>query len=218
MYCLQVIVRSILSPDPERPIDDSSVIWSDEEEDETVDNLVALINANHDFRSSMFVGGLTKTDVDRMRECSKSGTKIKKTKQPSRSTGEVDTGLIASAAMEKIKPYLSGLERNISEASSRIDSMECSVNVVAETILKKVKEDLFETVTSVVRSVLAKGQPSTAEVQPANPCGRSNSVSANAHGQNHVLDANDKSIRNVIENISEYSTPPASLRNSEVVI
>ncbi|CDY54354.1 BnaC06g07380D [Brassica napus] len=48
-----VVVRSILSQDSDRPVDEASVLWSDEEEDETVDNMVELINSNYTFVHSI---------------------------------------------------------------------------------------------------------------------------------------------------------------------
>ncbi|RIA04690.1 hypothetical protein BRARA_K01050 [Brassica rapa] len=54
----------ILCEDSTRPIDEGSCEWSDEEEDFKVDNLVALINANHEFQTSQFRGGVRKSDVD----------------------------------------------------------------------------------------------------------------------------------------------------------
>lgn len=63
----QVLVRSIIDQDPLRQIDESNLVWSNEEDDEKVDNMVYLINTNFQFTRSMFVGGATKLDVDRMR-------------------------------------------------------------------------------------------------------------------------------------------------------
>lgn len=64
----QVLVKSIIDEDPLRPIDVSTLDWSDEEDDDKVNNLVYLINTNFEFNKSMFVGGVAKLDVERMRE------------------------------------------------------------------------------------------------------------------------------------------------------
>ena len=100
--------------------------WSDEEEDETVSNMVDLINAKYCFRHSMFVGGITKRDVDRIRESLKPSVKTKKSKKSS-SPVDVDTGCIASVVMEQVSPQLCVMETNIKEAMKKIDFIESSV-------------------------------------------------------------------------------------------
>lgn len=56
----------ILAEDSSRPIDESCLVWSDEVVDLKVANLVSRINANHQFRNSIFRGGLTHADVERL--------------------------------------------------------------------------------------------------------------------------------------------------------
>lgn len=63
-------MHSLLLEDPERPIDESTLVWSDEEHDETVENMIDLINVNHQFSTSHFVGGVSRSEVDRLREAS----------------------------------------------------------------------------------------------------------------------------------------------------
>ncbi|KAL0854167.1 hypothetical protein Bca101_059319 [Brassica carinata] len=208
------IVRSIILEDPERPIDESSVTWSDEEEDETVSNMVDLINADFCFRHSMFVGGITKRDVDRIRESLKPSVKTKKSKQSS-SPVDVDTGCIASVVMEQVSPQLCVMETNIKEAMKKIDFIESSVTAIVESMLKKFKDDLVDTVTSMVISAVGKGQPSADNITAVNPCAIPHCVSVNDPLRNPVLEANDKCLRNVMEHISDYSTPPTSPRNSQ---
>lgn len=60
-------VRCIIPQDPARPLEECSVVWSDEVNDIKVENLVMLIYANQTFTKDMFKGGATKADVDRMR-------------------------------------------------------------------------------------------------------------------------------------------------------
>ncbi|KAG5415146.1 hypothetical protein IGI04_002713, partial [Brassica rapa subsp. trilocularis] len=71
-------VNSLINEDSSRSIDEANLGWSDEEQDSKVDNLVARINANHQFTSSLFRGGLRQTDVERMRESCKSTSKSRK--------------------------------------------------------------------------------------------------------------------------------------------
>lgn len=77
----QVLVKSIIEQDPLRPIDESELVWSDEEEDEKVYNLIFLINTNYCFTNSNFKGGLTRLDVDRMRTSETGSSKLKKPKK-----------------------------------------------------------------------------------------------------------------------------------------
>ncbi|WZY92508.1 hypothetical protein YC2023_064837 [Brassica napus] len=73
-----VKVSCILREDSSRTIDETNLVYSDEEEDSKVDNLVARINRNHQFTTSSFHGGLRRTDVHRLRESSKYTSKSKK--------------------------------------------------------------------------------------------------------------------------------------------
>lgn len=66
-FRMKALVRSIIPQDPQYPVDESLLLRSHEVPDVKVDNLVTLINADHCFFKSMFKGGLTKLDVDRLR-------------------------------------------------------------------------------------------------------------------------------------------------------
>ncbi|KAF8084354.1 hypothetical protein N665_0721s0011 [Sinapis alba] len=63
----EAIVRCIIPSDPQQPIDESILTRLDEVPDIKVDNLLKLVNANHCFVKTMFTGGLTKLEVDRLR-------------------------------------------------------------------------------------------------------------------------------------------------------
>lgn len=189
------------------------MIRADEEEDSTVDNMVALINANYNFKNSMYVGGMTKIDVSRLRERSKLSMKSRKSMQRSANAAEFDYGFIASLVLQDIKPHLSCLETNINHAAKRIDSIESSVIGVVDDLFTKLKDDLQATVTSMVNSALGKGQPSGLHFPQGNTGPIPNCVSGNVSIADQVLAENDKSIRDVLENISHYSSPS----NSQVI-
>ncbi|KAF3525566.1 hypothetical protein F2Q69_00046522 [Brassica cretica] len=53
----EVYVKSIIDDDPTRPLDESTLGWSDEVEDVGMDNLVKLINQGYKFCASMFKDG-----------------------------------------------------------------------------------------------------------------------------------------------------------------
>ena len=73
IWLLQVVVRSIIPEDPDRPIIAESLQWEDEVMDVKVDNLLKLIAQGYSFTAEMFKGGATKADVQRMREIQAEG-------------------------------------------------------------------------------------------------------------------------------------------------
>ncbi|KFK42322.1 hypothetical protein AALP_AA2G241000 [Arabis alpina] len=67
----KTIVDNIITDDGDIEVDESAMSWSDDEEDPKVKNLVDVINEDHNFANSMFIGGATKMDVARMVEDAK---------------------------------------------------------------------------------------------------------------------------------------------------
>lgn len=53
-------MRSIIPQDPERPVDESVLVWADEVEDLKVNYLVTCIENNHVFTRDMLEVGLRK--------------------------------------------------------------------------------------------------------------------------------------------------------------
>lgn len=213
-----MVVRSILSQDSDRPVDEASVLWSDEEEDETVDNMVELINSNYTFVHSMFVGGVTKMEVDHMRENSKPAMKTKESKQHSSSTVDIDPGFVGSLVIEHIKPHVAVMELKLNQTSRRIDSIESYLTGYLESLMGKFKEEMLQTITSMVITYLGKGHSAAPHDPLLNPPETHNFVSGNLPYMIPLADDNAKSIRNVMENLSDYSTPPSSPRNCQVIL
>lgn len=75
-------VKNVINLDPTRPIVESTLVWSDELANKKFDNLLALIYQNPVYSNEMFKGGVTKIDVERMREEAKVHAREKKTKKP----------------------------------------------------------------------------------------------------------------------------------------
>ncbi|XP_013608076.1 uncharacterized protein LOC106383225 [Brassica napus] len=71
----EAMMTSIIPPDPARPVNESLVKWSDDVVDAKVENLVRIISRNQVIRKEMIRGGVSKVDVDRMRENVKEGGK-----------------------------------------------------------------------------------------------------------------------------------------------
>lgn len=61
-------MRSIIPQDPARPVDEYVLVWSDEVVDIKVSFMLTCTNDNHVFTKDLFRGGVTKADVERMRE------------------------------------------------------------------------------------------------------------------------------------------------------
>ncbi|KAG2322847.1 hypothetical protein Bca52824_016060 [Brassica carinata] len=210
-----VLVRSIIDEDPLRPVDESEFVWSDEEDDEKVDHTVFLINNNFNFTKSMFVGGVSKLDVDRMRAAENVSSKLKKPKKQPAFSMSNDPGYIASIVIQNVKPQLQTMEGNILRASTRLDSIEGSLLGLVKSVFAKFKEEMLESVRCLVAE-FTKGD----EVGPSRIPEKGNQTPSinkgNMAGSNvsHVRDANAQSIRNILANLSAYSTPPASPRLS----
>ncbi|KAL0702192.1 hypothetical protein Bca4012_058314 [Brassica carinata] len=206
-----VLVRSIIDEDPLRPVDESEFVWSDEEDDEKVDHTVFLINNNFNFTKSMFVGGVSKLDVDRMRAAENVSSKLKKPKKQPAFSMSNDPGYIASIVIQNVKPQLQTMEGNILRASTRLDSIEGSLLGLVKSVFAKFKEEMLESVRCLVAE-FTKGD----EVGPSRIPEKGNQTPSinkgNMAGSNvsHVRDANAQSIRNILANLSAYSTPPAS--------
>lgn len=118
-------------------MDESTFAWSDDEEDENVENLVKLINEGHIFSSEMFVGGATKADVIRMRkEAEEKNAKQKAKKGCSiwkkfpifgdgdgNSSSDNSVHHIAELVACKIKKELVGLSEMVSSCSKNIEEL-----------------------------------------------------------------------------------------------
>lgn len=216
---VQVIVRSIIDQDPLRPVDESNLVWSDDEEDEKVDNMVSLINTNFQFTSSMFVGGLTKLEVERMRECENVNSKGKKSKKHSLATSSTDPSYIASVVIEKIKPELQTVDGNIVEACRRVDAIEGSMVGLVQSVLAKFKDEMLESVRYLVTDLTKEDCDGPLRITPT---GTTATIRENGNRTQSkacvVTQANDLTIRDVLRDISAYSTPPDSPRLSQDII
>lgn len=213
----QVFVRSIIDEDPLRPIDESNLVWSDEEDDEKVNNMVYLINTNFQFTKSMFVGGLSKLDVDRMRETDNLTSKAKKSKKLPVLNTSNDPGYIASLVIEKMKPEFQTMDGNIMQACRRVDSIEGSLVGLVHSVFGKLKEEMLESVRHLVTALtkVEGAAPAMIEENLTNTAVRQNGIVPDSNSS-PVIEANDQTIRNILGNLSSYSTPPNSPRLSQV--
>ncbi|CDY48585.1 BnaCnng16440D [Brassica napus] len=138
----EVYVKSIIDEDPTRPLDESTLGWYDEVEDVGVDNLVKLINQGYKFCASMFKGGATKADVQRMREDAKERAKEKKSRKAPVNPSTVDGGNCEAAAglMDMIKPDLMRIDGNVSSTMRAVNDMITKIGVWHGAIKTEVGE------------------------------------------------------------------------------
>ncbi|KAH0917631.1 hypothetical protein HID58_025291 [Brassica napus] len=209
---LQVYVKSIIDEDPSRPLDESTLGWSDDVEDVGVDNLVKLINEGYKFSASMFKGGATKADVERMREDAKVRGKEKKSrKAPVKPTG-VDGGNceVAAVLMDMIKPDLDRIDGNVSSTMRAVDDMITKIGVWHGAIktevgewMGKIKEDIQGQISLALKEAVGPsthppGVPIVTPTAPINPVGGGSVEEAFYRD----------TIRNIMGSIEQYRTPP----------
>ncbi|KAH0909150.1 LOW QUALITY PROTEIN: hypothetical protein HID58_032471 [Brassica napus] len=210
-----VYVCSILCEDSTRPIDEGRCEWSDEEEDFKVDNLVALINANHEFQTSQFRGGVRKSDVDRMRQMSKLTSKGRKSSNVQSNSERIDPGNVAALVIEKITPQLAIMDKNINSACAMVDAIEGKVVVHVDDLFVKLKEEMIKCVKDMVSAMVKdvfEWQNGPSNIPSAAP---PEAAALSTHST-PARDLNANTIKNVLRNLSDYSTPPRSKHMTQV--
>ncbi|KAF2594200.1 hypothetical protein F2Q70_00042586 [Brassica cretica] len=187
----EVYVKSIIDEDPTRPLDENTLGWSDEVEDVGVDNLVKLINQGYKFCASMFKGGATKADVQRMREDAKKRAKEKKSRKAPVNPSAIDGGNCEAAAglMDMIKQDLMRIDGNVSYTMRAVNDMITKIGVWHGAI---------KTEEAVGTSTHPPAVPIVTPPAPRNPVG----------GGSVEDEFYRNTIRNVMGSIEQYTTPP----------
>ncbi|KAG5375664.1 hypothetical protein IGI04_040260 [Brassica rapa subsp. trilocularis] len=209
-----VIVHSILDDDPLQPLDAGNLAYSDEEQDSRVENLVEGIKGNINYNYSSFEGGMRQIDVECMRQSSKGSSKSKKANNLHNNVERIDPSYVAATVIEKMKPRLDLLEKNQNAASSTLVEMEGRVVRQVESVLVKFKEDMINSVKDMVSGLCKDYLAAHVGPQYVTPPVR-NDVSGTSNHTTPVADQNEVTIRNVLRNLSDYSTPPRSTRMSQ---
>ncbi|KAJ0245552.1 Ulp1 protease family [Hirschfeldia incana] len=208
------VVDSLLDEEPLEGLDVENVIYSDEEEDPRVDNLVDGIRRKTPYTYDSFQGGLKHVDVVCMRHSSKRSGKSKKSYVPM-SNGECsDASYIAAIVIEKIQPQFDYLDKYVKGACSTMAEMEGSILTKVESVLSKFTEDLSHSVKEMVYA-LCKDNITTEEVPKNVHHEVGNADSRQGNEVVPVGDVNASTIRNVLTHLSEYSTPPRSIPVNE---
>ncbi|KAL0844975.1 hypothetical protein Bca101_018221 [Brassica carinata] len=213
----EVAVKSLIEEDPARPIDETSLQWSDEEEDEKVNNLLTLIRKGHAFSNDMFRGGATKADVERLIEVAKSNRKVKRKSIPPSTAPLHDQTSVVNIVLQHLKPEVARLEENIASVASGMKDVSCKFVSIEDTVksvigpmLANFKEEILKSVGEVLKKEKVEGTHKHERGLHA-PTG----LGTITDGQEGVGDINEEIIRNVIDNIEQYSTPPQSVDQCE---
>lgn len=205
------MVRSILPQDPARPVDESVLVWADEVVDAKVAYMLSCINANQLFTKDMFRGGVTKADVERMRELAKAGGRKKTLPTQGKESPVVmnDERRITSIVNAIMRPEVNRIDGDIATVVASVKEVSgCSLAIEAKVIATvKRMLDSFKTeimsgrrrlnTQSSFESPISTGGPDGVGDEEVLP----NTTAAAPAG-------NDEIIENVIENLSHYSTPP----------
>lgn len=97
--------------------------------------MLERINSKYNYNYASFRGGISKIDVERMRQSSKSSAKSKKAKNAQSNVADSDQCYIAAVVLEKIKPQFDFLDNNLKGACSKVDAMEGKVRGQVESVL-----------------------------------------------------------------------------------
>lgn len=177
--------------------------------------MVDLINVNYPFTTSHFVGGVSRTEVDRLREASSLSSKSKKLKKPASVPYSKEAGYIADVVIERLKPQLQNFDNKIEQLSSRVELIEGKVIGIVNCVLSNFKDEIDRSVKEMVPD-LCKCYAEVCRVPAHTPVVTGSGPGISAHQDKAVLDGNANAILNIIQIISEYSTPPSSPQNIQV--
>ncbi|WZZ20695.1 hypothetical protein YC2023_122082 [Brassica napus] len=139
-----VAVHSIIVEEKEHFKASPDLGWSDDEEDPIVDNLMSLLEQQFPFNKSSFTGGVTKLEVNRMREGAKTEAINRKTVKPKQTkqttTSEViDVESVASMVRDKVREDLSRIERKLSTLSESFITFQTNVLESIQQLVRKLE-------------------------------------------------------------------------------
>ncbi|KAL0715491.1 hypothetical protein Bca4012_064813 [Brassica carinata] len=150
-----------------------------------------------------------RSEVDRLREASSVTSKSKKPKKPATIPQSNDAGYIADLVIERLKPQIQNLDNRIEQFSSRVELIETKVVGIVKCELSNFKDEIGRSVEAMV-PVLCNNYVEFRRVPARTTFVTGNGQAISAHPDKPVLDDNANTIINIIQNISEYSTPPSS--------
>ncbi|KAL0712999.1 hypothetical protein Bca4012_019977 [Brassica carinata] len=140
--------------------------------------------------------------------------KVEKAKKPAPFPQSNDAGYIANLVIERLKPQLQNFENRIEHSSRSVELIEGKVIGIFECVLSNFKDEIVRPVESMVPE-LCKNYAEVRLVPAPTTVATGNGPSSTAHPNRPVVDTNANTIFNIIQNISEYSTPPSSPQNTQ---
>uniref|UniRef100_M4DEY8 Uncharacterized protein n=1 Tax=Brassica campestris TaxID=3711 RepID=M4DEY8_BRACM len=123
---LPVVVNCIIPQDPQRPVNESVLVWTDELFDIKVENLMKLIYQNFVFAKDMFKGGATKSNVEKMWEESKNVGKKKQIRLKETQSIGADEDKLASVVLALLKPEIKRIDGNVSVGTASMKELVSS--------------------------------------------------------------------------------------------
>ncbi|VVA90519.1 unnamed protein product [Arabis nemorensis] len=165
------LVDYIIPDDGEVEIDETELGYADEVGDSKVDNLLRLINEDHNFGSSMFSGGVTKADILRMIEEAKEKKNAKGKQKKSlnkiggpssdvvggMSMTESDLHRIADIVASKICGQMKLLDHKVNESVAAIGELKYVVSVVDVAIGTELALQITKMKTDVIDGIWVIG-------------------------------------------------------------
>ncbi|KAL0759447.1 hypothetical protein Bca101_075597 [Brassica carinata] len=146
----EVPVKCIIEDDSIHPMDNEYEDYSDEETDQKIENVLRLHSEKHDFNNSMFKGGLTMAEVERMGGKRKGKKKDTKTGKKSASPETVSDPKVATLLYDKMKPEISrfrettkNLDATVKAATEEFASMESRGGTLVESKIKSMIESVM---------------------------------------------------------------------------
>ncbi|KAF8083798.1 hypothetical protein N665_0751s0014 [Sinapis alba] len=144
-------------------------VWSDDEEDSAVDNLLTLIEQQYPFFHSGFTGGVTKLDVIRLREEAKAGGLHRKTTKAKQGISTqipvgFDVEFVGDVVKDKLKEDFKRLETQVATLQESSLSFQTMVLSNLSEMLGK-----FEVVNANIASLTRVAPPQTTIYSDGHP-------------------------------------------------
>lgn len=190
------------------------LLWDDEVEDDTVDNMVRLIQESKEFNKSMFVGGLTGVDLARIRADKKQKEKEAKEKKedkekrdrenqpesPEMDASEVgDHNHIANLVASLVKP---NIENSVASEAGKLEvklvkAIQDELQKLQGAVVKSITDLLAKAISNTTPHEDIMGGESADNTHGAAPTGPRGTDNANPSMTTHDVQASTPAPANV---------------------
>ncbi|XP_013699968.1 uncharacterized protein LOC106403707 [Brassica napus] len=161
----EVPVKCIIEDDSFHPVNNEYEDYSDEETDQKIENVLRLHSEKHDFNNSMFKGGLTLADVERMGGKGKGKKKETKAGKKSASPETVSDSKFATLLYDKMKPEISRFR----ETTKNLDATVKAATEEFISMESRMKGDIIQSIETMITNqhqdpiINSKSQPSSVQ-------------------------------------------------------